>query len=150
MIHKLPKEVIDTFLNTKFVGYLSYISGSQPHTIPITFFYDAKENVLLSYSGIGHKIKNMRKHPQVSVLIEDITSIKKWQSVQVIGTYEELHGTFAKARMHDFTEGVKKLVAQKEGTVPASIHDISLGDSELNESIMYEIKIHECIGKEML
>ncbi len=148
MIHTLTTSAIEKLLTSRYIGYLSYMSGSQPYTIPITFFYDPEESVLLSYSAYGHKIKNMRKHGQVSVLVEDITAINQWKSVQVIGTFEELHGTFAKSRMHDFTMGVKKLFEAKEGYVPESIHDISLGETQFQESIMYEIKIQEFIGKE--
>ncbi|SFU45693.1 Nitroimidazol reductase NimA, pyridoxamine 5'-phosphate oxidase superfamily [Pustulibacterium marinum] len=150
MIQNLHTSDMQLLLKEHYVGHLSYISGNQPHIIPITYFYDPIENVLLSYSGMGHKIKNMRKHPNVSLLVDVVDSISKWKSVQISGTYEELHGTYAKSRLHDFARGVSHLVEVHEGLITESLSEFSHGESNVDGSIVYQIKIHEWMGKEQL
>ena len=68
------EEALRVFANN-YIGNLTYIYQNRPFVVPITYFYDQENNVLISYSGEGHKINAMRKHNQVSLGVAEITSV---------------------------------------------------------------------------
>lgn len=102
-------------LNANYFGHLAYISENRPFVTPITYFYDAEEKSILSYSGNGHKIDAMRKYNHVSIQVENVQSIQEWSSVQVHGTFEELKGSTAKKYLHKFAQGVQDTIENSKG-----------------------------------
>ena len=49
MIKTLDPKRSASILANNYIGYLSYISQNRPFTIPITYFYNEKENYTLSH-----------------------------------------------------------------------------------------------------
>ena len=74
-------------LSNNYVGNLAYISGASPYIVPMTYYHDSASNTITSYSSDGHKIAAMRKNPAVALIVNEITSVADWQSVQVHGTF---------------------------------------------------------------
>lgn len=134
-------------LGENYIGRLAYISGRTPHINPITYFHDAEEKCILSYSSPGYKIEAMEKHAAVAFQVDDIRSIQQWRSVLVHGNFEELEGSTAKKCLHRFAEGVQRTIAQKEGEAPNFIKDFSSRLQEREIPIVYRIHITDIVGK---
>ena len=136
-----------TLLKDNYIGHLSYIAQGRPFTIPITYFYDQGSNAIISYSAEGHKMDAMRKNGAVSLEVEEIVSNNNWQSILAHGTFEELNGTDAKYYLHQFTEGVKSIIKEKEHTLPEFISEFSSKSSSKKNPVVYRFKILEITGR---
>ena len=77
MTKNLEEKACLELLASNYIGHLAYISGKEPFVVPITYFHDADEKCIISYSANGHKIDAMRKYKQVSVQVEQITTIQE-------------------------------------------------------------------------
>lgn len=134
-------------LGRNYIGRLSYISHGDPYIVPITYFHDAEEKGILSYASEGHKIEAMRRYENVAFQVDEIKSIQDWRSVQVHGSFEELHGSMAKNYLHRFAEGVKNTITKQKGVTPKFIKDFSSRLQERGISIVYRISINDISGK---
>jgi nitroimidazol reductase NimA-like FMN-containing flavoprotein (pyridoxamine 5'-phosphate oxidase superfamily) len=142
-------EALECFkiLENKYIGRLSYIFGKTPFIVPVTYFYDAEENSILSYSTKGHKIDSMKVHEDVALLVDAIESIQKWQSVQVHGRFEELEGSTAKKYLHKFSEGVQNTIVKTNGEKPKFIQDFTSRLKKQTIPVVYRIHISDITGK---
>lgn len=147
MIKSIDKTQCSEILKDNYLGYLSYTSGNMPFTIPITYFYNEKENYIICYSGLGHKINSMRKQIAISLCVADIFSAKKWQSVLVHGRYDEIRGGTAKLYLHEFSLGVKSIILQKERKDLDFISEFSSKIYNEDIPIVFLIRIDEMTGK---
>ena len=143
----LSKSESITLLKDNYIGHLSYIAQGHPFTLPITYFYDLGSNAIISYSAEGHKIDAMRKNGAVSLEVEEIVSNNNWHSILAHGTFEELKGTDAKYYLHQFTEGVKSIIKEKEHTLPEFISEFSSKSSSKKIPVVYRFKILEITGR---
>ncbi len=134
-------------LRDNFIGHLAFISNGRPFVVPITYYFDPTDNTIISYSAEGHKIHAMRKNNSVSMVVENIQSMTNWESVMVHGKFQELEGSTAKQKLHQFTEGTKSLVQQKENKVVEFISEFSSKLYSRGIPIVYRINIHEITGK---
>jgi len=147
MRKNLDKDECKRILSNNYIGHLAYIYRKRPFVVPITYFYDENANVIICYSGEGHKISAMRKNNAVSMEVPEIESVNSWQSVQVEGVFEELEGSDAKAQLHGFSLGVKDLIIKKERR---DLHFISEFSSKIYKDdipIVFRIRIEEISGK---
>jgi len=135
-------------LAENYIGRLGYISKKRPEIIPITYYYDPEENIILSYSGEGSKIEALRKNPLVSFQVDEITSLEKWKSVLLYGRFEELKGIDAKYMLHSFSEGVKAIIENKQKSSPDFISEFSSKTNNSDTPIVYRIHIDEIIGRQ--
>lgn len=134
-------------LKGNYTGHLGYIYQDKPYVLPITYYYDKDDHSLISYSADGHKIDAMRQNTAVTLLVEEVKSSNNWQSVMAHGTYEELQGTDAKFKLHQFTEGVKGLILAKEHRETEFISEFSSKLYSRGIPTVYRIKILEITGK---
>jgi len=147
MIKNLEHKEIMYLLSHNYIGYLAYLYRKRPFVVPITYYYYKKDQVLICYSGEGHKINAMRKNNSVSLSIADIDSVSNWKSVMVEGIFEELIGSNAKSSLHTFSLGVKGVIRKKE---QQNLHFISEFSSKIYNDevpIVFQIKIQEITGK---
>ncbi|WP_282050458.1 pyridoxamine 5'-phosphate oxidase family protein [Maribacter aquivivus] len=147
MRRNLNQQECKTLLTQNYIGRLAYISGGSPHIVPITYFYDPETNTITSYSSEGHKIQEMRKNTAVCLSIDEITSIADWKSVLLQGTFEELSRIDAKHMLHEFSEGVKKVIATNYGEHPKCISEFSAKIDTEDAPIIFRININELKGK---
>jgi len=147
VIQDLKAKEAEQLLVNNYVGYLSFLEGKQPHCIPITFFYSKEHNAIISYAVDGHKIKAMRKNPNVSVLITDIDSVTSWRSALVHGTFEELHSIDAQYYLHAFAEGVKSVIRKKDKEHPKFINEFSAKLESMGIPIVYRIVLDDMTAK---
>lgn len=134
-------------LKRNYIGRLGYSDENGPNVLPITYFFDVKDHSILSYASEGHKINAMRKSPNVSLLVDEINTIKDWKSVLVHGTFEELSGSAAKKFLQRFAEGVQDTIAKRKDEHPKFISDFSIRLSQAKIPIVYRIKIRTTSGK---
>lgn len=134
-------------LAENYIGRLGYIWKERAEIIPITYFYEAEHNTLLSYSGQGSKIDAMRKNPLITFQVDEIHSLEKWKSILLFGKFEELTGIDAKYRLRLFSEGVKKTIKNNGKSSPGFINDFSSKTSNSDTPIVYRIYIQEIVGR---
>lgn len=147
MTKELTQKECLALLGRNYLGHLGYIAGKDPFVIPITYFHDAEEKSILSYSSNGHKIDSMRRYGRVSFQVEDISSIQDWESVLIHGTFEELTGSTAKKYLHKFAEGVQDTIELSNSEKPKFIGDFSSRLQEREMPIVFRINIKDITGK---
>lgn len=147
MIKALNKKESLTLLQNNYIGYLAYIFKNQPFIVPMTYYFDVENNVMICYSAEGHKIKAMRKNNNVSFEVLELDSVYKWQSILVHGTYEELIGSNIKLQLHKFSLGVKNIIKDKENREVDFISEFSSKIYRNDLPIAFLIKIEDIVGK---
>jgi nitroimidazol reductase NimA-like FMN-containing flavoprotein (pyridoxamine 5'-phosphate oxidase superfamily) len=147
MILTLNKRERTKVLENNYIGNLSYIYRDRPFIAPITYYYNKENNTVIGYSAEGHKIRAMRKNPNVCLNVSEIVSVNSWTSVLVQGTFFQLFGSDAKAQLHQFSMGVKDLVIKKERRELDFISEFSSKIYDDDLPIVFIIKIEETIGK---
>ena len=133
MIRDLNIKECIRILDTNYIGHLAYLFRKNPIVVPITYYYNKAGNYIICYSAEGHKIKAMRNNKYVSLGVE--------------GKFEELKGPDAKYQLHEFANGVKKIMLTKE---KKNVHFISEFSSKLYSEgipVVYKINILEITGK---
>lgn len=148
MITNLNKQECLKILNNNYIGHLAYVYRNLPFVIPITYYYDKNNIALIGYTGEGHKTKAIRKNKSVSLEVAEIESIYRWKSILVQGTFEELKGPDAKYELHEFSEGVKELINEKENKELQFIPQFSSKTNPEAIPIVYRINIQEITGKQ--
>tara|TARA_R110000868_G_scaffold169348_1_gene404352 strand:+ start:811 stop:1314 length:504 start_codon:yes stop_codon:yes gene_type:complete len=147
MIRDLNIKECIRILDTNYIGHLAYLFRKNPIVVPITYYYNKAGNYIICYSAEGHKIKAMRNNKYVSLGVDEIISVNHWKSVLLEGKFEELKGPDAKYQLHEFANGVKKIMLTKE---KKNVHFISEFSSKLYSEgipVVYKINILEITGK---
>jgi hypothetical protein len=147
-MNNLTKEECLVLLSTNYLGRIAYILQGVPEIIPITYYYDPDQHSLISYSSSGSKIDAMRKNNLVSFQVDEISALDTWKSVLVFGEFEELSGIDSKHLLHVFSEGVKKVILEKEKLRPKFISDFSSKIEKDSIPIIYRINIKDMKGKQ--
>ncbi|TLP81790.1 pyridoxamine 5'-phosphate oxidase family protein [Maribacter sp. ACAM166] len=148
MIKDLSTKTCIDMLAKNYIGRLGFIAKGEPYIIPVTYYYyDKDHNSIISYSAEGHKIEAMRKNRNVSLEVDEITSVNHWRSVLVHGLFEELEQIDAKYLLHQFAEGVKKVITEREHEHPQFIGEFSAKLKGEGIPVVYRIKIREITGK---
>ncbi|RTE55225.1 flavin mononucleotide-binding protein [Arenibacter aquaticus] len=150
MFKDLNTEACKHLLDANYIGRIGYISKNNADIIPITYYYDADQHSIISYSGEGFKIDAMRKNESVSFQVDEIESVNQWKSVLLYGTFEELSGSDAKRLLHKFSEGVKKNISKKENASPKFIGEFSSKLSAIGSPVVYRINISGMTGKQRI
>ncbi|WP_291871009.1 pyridoxamine 5'-phosphate oxidase family protein [Maribacter sp.] len=140
------KEGVELLTNN-YIGHLGYLSGSFPHVVPITYYYDEATHTITSYSSEGHKIDAMRKNPLVSLCVDEINSVANWQSVLVHGTFEELSGINAKHMLRLFSDGIKTIINKTPKKNTQFISEFSAKIEKGKTPLVFRIKIDDITGK---
>ena len=144
----LSKQECLELLARNYLGRIAFISGGSPDILPITYFYDSDKHSIITYSGQGGKIDAMRANDAVSFQVDEIMALDKWKSVLLYGEYEEIRGIDAKHLLHEFSEGVKKIIMKKEAKSPEFISEFSSKVGSDKIPIVYRINIYEIKGKQ--
>jgi len=147
MIRNLHKDESTKILVSNYIGNLSYIYRDRPYVVPITYFFDIENNLIIGYSAEGHKIRAMRQNINVSLGVSEINSINSWSSVLAQGRFKELSGSVAKAQLHIFSLGVKDLIINKEHRKLDFISEFSSKIHKDDLPIVFQIKVDELTGK---
>ena len=147
MIQDLATKEGKQLLSDNYIGHLAFIAGEWPYSIPITYYYNAAKNMIISYAAEGHKIEAMRTNPNVSLEVNEINSVSTWRSVLAHGKFEELQGIDARYHLHEFAEGVKAIILRKEGKDARAISEFSCKMESNQNPIVFRIVVDEMTAK---
>lgn len=147
IIKDLSEDRVHKLLKEQCVGSLGYIAHSTPYVVPITYYYDAENQAIISYSTEGHKISSLRENPQVSLLVYHREGMNWWRSVLIHGVYEELHQLDAKFHLKQFCEGVRQVLKKQGIEQTRFINEFSSKSGSQDMPVVYRIRIEEWSGK---
>ena len=147
IIKDLSEDRVHKLLKEQCVGSLGYIAHSTPYVVPITYYYDAENQAIISYSTEGHKISSLRENPQVSLLVYHREGMNWWRSVLIHGVYEELHQLDAKFHLKQFCEGVREVLRKQGIGQTRFINEFSSKSGSQDMPVVYRIRIEEWSGK---
>ena len=147
MITDLDQRECQFILENNYIGHLGYISENKPYVVPITYFFDKKENHIICYSAEGHKIQAMRKNKKVSLQVADVHSINQWKSVLIHGNFELYFGNEARAYLHVFSLGVKNVITDTEYQKVNFISEFSSKIDTNETAFIFLIKIESLVSK---
>lgn len=91
LIESMTRQASIDLLKRARVARLGYIHDGQPYIVPMLFAYNV--HYLYSISTEGQKIDWMRANPRVCVEVDDLVTTQQWETVIVLGQYEELPHT---------------------------------------------------------
>lgn len=147
MFKNLEDKEIEFIIENNYIGQLGYVFKKRPYVVPITYYFDKKNNIIICYSGDGHKMNAMRKNNAVSLQIGDIESVTNWKSVLIHGSFEQIFGSTAKAYLHKFSLGIKDIILEKEHKKADFISEFSSKIYKDDIPAVFTIKIEGVTGK---
>lgn len=147
MIQNLETAKCKEALGANYIGRLAYVFDNKPHIVPTTYYYDDKEKAILCFAANGHRLQAMRKEEQVSFQVDEIESMEDWRSIQVHGTFQELHGLEAGKYLKRFAEGVQDTIDLKREERPKFIQHFSTTLQQSEMPVVYRILVTDIIGK---
>jgi nitroimidazol reductase NimA-like FMN-containing flavoprotein (pyridoxamine 5'-phosphate oxidase superfamily) len=147
MITNLNEKECLNLMADNYIGQLAYIYKDRPLIVPISYYFDKKNIIIIGYSDQGHKTMAMRKQNKVSLQVSNIKNVDNWCSVLAHGVYEEISGPDAKKYLHEFTLGIKDLILRKEERNLHFISEFSSKTYTNNLPIVFKINIEEMTGR---
>ena len=147
MIKTLDEKESLSLIESNYIGNLAYVYKNNPFIVPMTYYFDKENHVIICYSAEGHKINAMRKNNIIAFEVIEMESVNNWKSVLAHGTYEELSGSNVKLQLHKFSEGVKSVIKRKEHREVDFISEFSSKIYKNDLPIAFLIKINELTGK---
>lgn len=136
VIRELTKQASLAVLNRIHLGRLACAKANQPFVVPIFFAYH--ENSLYCASTIGQKIEWMRENPLVAVEVDEIENAQHWESVVVLGRYEEIPQT---PEMRDMRQLAWSLLQERKLWWEPGYVETILGGAERPMAPLY-FRIH--------
>lgn len=94
MFGTLHPDEIEDILFSHHIAHLACIDDDRPYVVPIAYVYDG--GALYGRTGAGRKVDALRERPAVAVNIEEHSDPRRWRSVIVTGTWEEIRDTGAR------------------------------------------------------
>ncbi len=145
MLGELNDTQINNILSSQVVGRLGFVDGKQPYIIPVTYTFDG--HYIYGQTNEGTKLKILRKNPSVCFEVEMMMDMRNWQSVLVIGKFEELEDKKALEAREILFSRVFSLMTSS--TIHAHEHEVKgvIDDSNRVKQIMYRIKIKKITGR---
>ncbi len=145
MLGELNDTQINNILSSQVVGRLGFVDGKQPYIIPVTYTFDG--HYIYGQTNEGTKLKILRKNPSVCFEVEMMMDMRNWQSVIVIGKFEELKDEKALEAREILFGRVFSLMTSS--TIHAHEHEVKgvIDDTNRVKQIMYRIKIKKITGR---
>lgn len=88
MLGTLTEKQIDELVGKQVTGRLGCSADGSPYIVPVNYLY--KNSTIYAHSAPGKKIDMMRQNPNVCFQVDQISSIFRWQSAILWGTFEEI------------------------------------------------------------
>jgi nitroimidazol reductase NimA-like FMN-containing flavoprotein (pyridoxamine 5'-phosphate oxidase superfamily) len=91
MLGILDQEQIERVLTTQIIGRIGCYSDGVSYVVPISYAYDGA--FIYGHSQQGMKLNIMRDNPKICFQVDIIKNMANWDSVIVMGLFEELSRT---------------------------------------------------------
>ena len=146
MIESMTRQASIDLLKRAHVARLGYIHDGQPSIVPMQFAYDVTYNYLYGISTEGQKIDWMRANPRVCVEVDELVTTQKWETVIVLGQYEDLPDTeeHETSRAHAYALLQSSRPAWWE---PGYVKTIVDGKERPLEALYFRIRINQISGR---
>jgi hypothetical protein len=142
VIRELTRQSSLAVLSRVHLGRLACAKANQPFLVPMFFAYH--EDSLYCASTIGQKIEWMRDNPLVAVEVDEIENAQHWQSVVVLGRYEEIPQT---PEMRDVRQLAWSLLQDRKlWWEPAYVETILGGAERPMVPLYFRIRIEQITG----
>lgn len=145
MLGQLNETQIKNILSSQVVGRLACVNGIQPYVVPVTYVYDGK--YIYGQTNEGMKLDLLRKNPNVCFEVDVMTDMQNWNSVIVVGKFEELKTAAAKKAREILFGRIFTLMTSS--TIHPHEHAVTgkLDDSNRVKYVLYRIKIKKMTGR---
>tara|TARA_B100000809_G_scaffold371_1_gene406 strand:+ start:1267 stop:1716 length:450 start_codon:yes stop_codon:yes gene_type:complete len=134
-------------LHTNYIGNLGYVLHNQNFITPITYFYNEEKHNITCHLHNKDKINALRKKNPISLYVSDINSFDHRESVLIKGTYKEHNGSGAKAILHEFSLGIKKIIINEKQKDLDFMNQFSDKSYANDIPVIFTIEIEEITGK---
>lgn len=94
MIGALNDNQVKGILCSQAMGRLACVKDNQPYIMPVIYTYEG--DYIYAQAGPGEPLELLRENPNVCFETDRYTHVNDWQSVVVLGAYEELDEDAAK------------------------------------------------------
>ena len=146
MLGILNQEQIEEVLRSQIIGRIGCHADGITYVVPISYAYDG--TFIYGHSQQGLKLNIMRDNPRICFQVDIIKDMATWDSVIVMGMYEELTST----------EDRKKALRVLNGRMTPVVTSQTLritpdwpfgGDTELNmvKGVLFRIRPQEKTGR---
>jgi uncharacterized protein len=145
MLGELNETQINNILSSQVLGRMACTDGKQPYIVPVTYTYDGE--YIYGQTNEGMKLNILRKNKNVCFEVDMMTDMRNWQSVVVVGKFEELKKEEA-AKAREILFG-RIFSLMTSSTVHAHEHETSgeLDEGTRIKHVMYRIKIKKVTGR---
>ncbi|MBX3241551.1 MAG: pyridoxamine 5'-phosphate oxidase family protein [Chitinophagaceae bacterium] len=145
MIGKLNSQEIEELLASQQLARLGCMHGKKVYIVPISYAYDGE--YIYGRTREGMKIDFMRKHPDVCIEVENITSMAEWKTAIAWGKFEELND--AKLRSEALRKLSSRIIPGAASETLRFSDDWPFSPADINsiEGIVYRIKLDEKSGR---
>jgi nitroimidazol reductase NimA-like FMN-containing flavoprotein (pyridoxamine 5'-phosphate oxidase superfamily) len=143
LIESMTRQASIDLLKRARVARLGYVHEGQPYILPMLFAYSVDD--LYSFSTEGQKIAWMRANPRVCVEVDDLVTTQQWETVIVLGRYEELPPT----EEHEASRARAYALIQKRPAwwEPGYVRTIVDGSERPLETLYFRIRIDQISGR---
>jgi uncharacterized protein len=145
MLGEVNETQINNVLSSQVLGRMACTDGKQPYIVPVTYTYDGE--YIYGQTNEGMKLNILRKNKNVCFEVDMMTDMRNWQSVVVVGKFEELKKEEA-AKAREILFG-RVFSLMTSSTVHTHEHKATekVDDSTRVKHVMYRIKIKKVTGR---
>ncbi|QEC65779.1 pyridoxamine 5'-phosphate oxidase family protein [Panacibacter ginsenosidivorans] len=145
MLGTLNETQINNVLSSQVIGRVACTDGKQPYIVPVTYTYDG--SYIYGQTNEGMKLNILRKNPNVCFEVDMMTDMRNWQSVVVLGKFEELKNKEADEAREVLFGRVFSLMTSSTIHVHEHAATGKVDDSTRVKHVMYRIKIKKVTGR---
>ena len=145
MLGTLNETQINNVLSSQVIGRLACTDGKQPYIVPVTYTYDG--SYIYGQTNEGMKLNILRKNSNVCFEVDMMTDMRNWQSVIVLGKFEELKNKEAEEARDVLFGRVFSLMTSSTIHVHEHATTGKVDDTTRVKVVMYRIKIKKVTGR---
>ena len=146
MIRDMTREMSIGLLERAHVGRLGCTRDLQSYIVPFAFAYH--QNFIYGFTTVGQKVDWMRANPLVCVEADEIVSRREWQTVVILGCYQELSDA---AELEPLRVAAHDLLARTAmWWEPGYVRTLHHGEGRPLEPLYFRISINQISGRQAL
>ena len=145
MLGTLNETQINNVLSSQVIGRLACTDGKQPYIVPVTYTYDG--TYIYGQTNEGMKLNILRKNSNICFEVDMMTDMRNWQSVVVLGKFEELKNKKAEEAREVLFGRVFSLMTSSTIHMHEHATTDKVDDTTRVKLIMYRIKIKKVTGR---
>jgi len=142
MLETLNRIQMNNLLSSQRIGRIACTDCGRPYVVPVTYSYDGK--YIYGQSTEGMNINLLRKNPDVCFEVDQLQNLGNWQSVNVLGKFEELDNSEAQKARDLLHRHLFPLLT--DYTVHGYGHAVETPAKEHKLPVIYRIRIRKMTG----